>query len=185
MPRTKMDELVEELNSEEVVETTVKERKTKPKKKHFEPSDGVLCRSITQGGLFMDGEKTQIPYKWSDYGDEIEVEYRDLVAAVRRKSPFVFHPYFVVIDDDFIAEFPQLADFYEKAYSIRDLKEILKLPNNEMIAQLKQLPKGALDSFKSIASTQVANGKLDSVKKIKALDDFFDTDLNLLQSLFQ
>lgn len=185
MPRTKMDELVEELNSEEGVEQIVKERKPRAKKKHFEPTDGVLCRSITQGGLFMDGEKTQIPYKWTDYGDEIEVEYRDLVAAVRRKSPFVFHPYFVVIDDDFIAEFPQLASFYESAYSLRDLQDILKLPVNEMLAQLRQLPKGALESFKNIASTQVASGKLDSVKKIKALDDFFETDLNLLQSLFQ
>ncbi len=64
MPRTKMDDLVEVLNSEEEVEITeVKEKKAKAKKKHFEPTDGVLCKSITQGGLFMDGEKTQIPYK--------------------------------------------------------------------------------------------------------------------------
>ena len=140
MPRTKMDELVEALSSEEGFETSeTKEKKTKPKKKHFEPTDGILCRSITQGGLFMDGEKTQIPYKWSDYGDEIEVEYRDLVAAVRRKSPFVFHPYFIVDDDDFIAEFPQLATFYEQSYSMRDLLNILSLPNHEMIAQLKIL----------------------------------------------
>lgn len=184
MPRTKMDELVEELNSDEGFEKEVKEKKPK-KKKHFEPSDGVICRSITQGGLFMDGEKTQMQYKWSDYGDEIEVEYRDLVAAVRRRSPYVFNPYFIIDDDDFLAEFPQLEEFYQKSYSMRDLQNILSLPVNEMLAQLRQLPKGALESFKNIASTQVASGKLDSVKKIRALDDFFGTDYNLLQSLFQ
>ncbi len=88
-------------------------------------------------------------------------------------------------DDDFIAEFPQLAEFYEKSYSMKDLQGILALPVHEMLSQLKMLPKGALESLKNIASTQVASGKLDSVRKIKALDDFFGTDFNLLQSLFQ
>lgn len=182
MPRTKMDALVDELTEESGFVT---EEKPVKKKKQFDPSDGITCRSITQGGLFMDGLKTQIPYRWSDYGDEVEVEYRDLTAAVKGKSPFVFHPYFIVTDDDFIAEFPQLSQFYKEAYTMKDLRDILSLPVHEMLEKMKILPKGALESLKNIASTQIANGKLDSVRKIKALDDFFGTDLNLLQSLFQ
>ena len=183
MPRTKMDDLAEELNKDEGFEP---EALPAPKKrKKFDPSDGVVCRSVTQGGLFMDGLKTQIPYRWMDYGDEVDVEYRDLVAAVKAKSPFIFNPYFIVDDEDFVEEFPQLKKFYTESYSAGDLKEILSLPPHEMLSKMKTLPKGALESLKNIASTQVATGKLDSVKKIKALDEFFGTDLNLLQSLFQ
>jgi len=185
MPRTKLDKLVEELDKEETLENEEPKKKAKPKKKHFEPSEGVLCRSITQGGLFMDGDKTQIPYKWNDYGDEIEVEYRDLVSAVRRKSPFVFNPFFIIVDEDFVAEFPHLQEFYQKAESMIDLQAILDLPVHEMLAQLRLLPKGALESFKNVAATQITSGRLDSVRKIKALDEFFGTDFNLLQSLFQ
>ena len=133
----------------------------------------------------MDGIKTQMQYRWTDYGDEVEVEYRDLVAEVRTHSPFVFNPFFIVDDEDFVNEFPQLKQFYTQAYSIRDLKEILTLPVHEMVSKMKELPAGAVESLKTIASSQVASGKLDSVKKIKALDEFFGTDLNLLQSLFQ
>lgn len=182
MPRTRMDNLVDYDPQEELpLEEITKEKK----KKKFDPSDGISCRSVTQGGLFMDGLKTQIPYRWTDYGDEVDVEYRDLVAAVKGKSPFVFNPYFIIDNEDFVEEFPQLKKFYTESYSAKDLKDILTLPIHEMLAKMKILPSGALDTLKNIASTQVATGKLDSVKKIKALDEFFGTDLNLLQSLFQ
>lgn len=186
MPRTKLDDLVDVMESEEAAEE-VKEEKTvkKPKKKTFQPSEGIKCRSVVQGGLFMDGQKTQMQYRWTDYGDEVEVEYRDLVAEVRTRSPFVFNPFFIVDDEDFINEFPQLKQFYMQSYSVRELRDILNLPVGEMVSKMKTLPKGAVESLKTIASSQVASGRLDSVKKIKALDEFFGTDLNLLQSLFQ
>lgn len=157
--------------------------KETPVKKTFDQSDGIMCRSVTQGGLHMEGLKTKMMYDWSEYGDETEVEYRDLVAAVRTKTSFVFNPFFIIEDQDFISEFPQLQKFYNDQYSVKDLKEILELPVNEMIETINTLPNGAKESLKSIASTQVANGRLDSVKKIKALDEVFDTDLNLLSEL--
>lgn len=188
MPKTRLDNLVDELEAEESFEmpdNTKEKAPKKPKKKVFQPSEGIHCRSVVQGGLFMDGTKTQMTYRWVDYGDVVEVEYRDLVAEVRTHSPFVFNPFFIIDDDDFINEFPQLKQFYTQAYSMRELRDILNLPVNEMVAKMKELPKGAIESLKTIASSQVSSGRLDSVKKIKALDDFFGTDLNLLQSLFQ
>ena len=54
---------------------------------------------------------------------------------------------------------------------------------SEMIEAIKALPKGAAESLKSVAAQQVSTGQLDSVKKIKALDEFFGTDLNLIGEL--
>ena len=59
------------------------------------------------------------------------------------------------------------------------------MPVNEMIDAIKSLPKSALDTLKSIAASQVSVGQIDSVRKIKALDQIFGTDLNLLSELFQ
>ena len=53
-----------------------------------------------------------------------------------------------------------------------------------MKAEIEKLPEGALNSLKSIAAQQVANGIIDSVRKIRTLDDIFGTDLNLLSSIF-
>lgn len=174
MPKTNF---VKDVDDDEIIEE-------KPKaKKKFDQSDGIICRSITQGGLYLEGAKTKILYEWNDYGDESEVEYRDLVAEVRSKSQFVFRPCFIIEDEDFIKEFPQLEKFYKEKYTIKDLRSILKMDVSEMIEAIKALPKGAAESLKSIAAQQVSNGQLDSVRKIKALDEFFGTDLNLIGEL--
>jgi hypothetical protein len=42
------------------------------------------------------------------------------------------------------------------------------------------LPKGALNTLQSMASTEVSNKTLDSVQKIRYLDEVFGTELLLL-----
>lgn len=154
-------------------------------KKKFKQDEGIICRSVTVGGLWLDGVKSKNVYRWVEYGDETEIEYRDLVSMVRSRSAYIFNPMFIILDDDFVEEFPQLKKFYDEQYTVADLKSVLELPVSSMIATIKTLPQGAVSSLKNIASTQVANGQLDSVKKIKALDELFGTELNLLASLFQ
>lgn len=173
----KVEEVVEE---KAPVETKKKEAKSK---KVFDQADRILCRSVTPGGLYLDGAKTKQAYSFSDYGDETEIEYRDLVALVHVKSSYLFHPYFVVEDRDFVAEFPNLAEFYAEFYDDLDLEGILELPLGAMIEKLKKLPAGAAENLKVIASSQVADGRLDSVKKIKELNEFFGIDLNLIAEL--
>lgn len=163
-------------------ETVEKQETTKKK---FKQDEGIVCRSVTVGGLWLDGVKSQNVYRWVEYGDETEIEYRDLVSMVRARSAYIFNPMFIILNDDFVEEFPQLKKFYDEQYTVADLKGVLELPVNSMIATIKTLPQGAVSSLKNIASTQVANGQLDSVKKIKALDELFGTELNLLASLFQ
>lgn len=175
MPRQMTKKTVEDSTTEE---TVVK------KKKVFDQSDGVMCVSITQGKLYVEGSKTGMLYSFSDYGDETEIEYRDLVGLIRSKDKSVFEPRFVVNDKDFIEEYPALKKFYDDEFSIKNIKKILLMPDDQMVAEIEKLPRGAADSLKSIAAEQVANGEIDSVRKIKALDTVFGTNLNLLGELF-
>lgn len=183
MPRTKMDDLAEELNRDE--EGVVTEPAKVEKKKKFAQTDLIMCRSVTSGGLFLEGSKTKQLYQWNDYGDESEVEYRDLVSEVRIKSPFVFDPRFIVENEDFVEEFPQLKQFYSQYLSVRELRDILNLPVNQMAKKISELPKGAKDSLRNIASSMVSSGAIDSVSKIKKLDEIFETDMEFLSSLLQ
>lgn len=162
-------------------EKKIEERKVEKKK--FNPEDGISCRSVTVGDLWYEGTKSHNVYNWVDYGDENEVEYRDLAALVRSRSNYVYGPLFVIEDEEFIAEFPQLQKFYDEQYTVDDLKGVLKLSVNDMVNTIKTLPQSAVNSLKNIASTQVASGQLDSLKKIKALDEIFGTELNLLSSI--
>lgn len=64
-------------------------------------------------------------------------------------------------------------------YEVSDLNEILELPIPQMVDTIKRLPKGAKESVKGIASTLIESHMLDSVHKIKALDEIFGTKMLL------
>ena len=187
MPRTKFisNDEEEKVSKKKIFEEEAFEEKVPEKKvRKFDANDGIRCRSIVQGGLYMEGKKTNMTYSWTDYGDISEVEYRDLVAEIHSKSRYIFNPWFIIEDEDFLEQFPNVRDFYERSYTVKDLKKILNLPVDQMIEEINKLPNGAKDSIKSIAAKQVSTGVLDSVSKIKALDNLFGTDLNLIGSFF-
>ena len=69
-------------------------------------------------------------------------------------------------------------------YSTKDLRDILTLNPFEMRKVIETLPDGAKESIKNIAVTQISNGQLDSVKKIKLIDEIFGTEMIMLTNLF-
>lgn len=86
----------------------------------------------------------------------------------------------MIDDDDFVEEFPQLKKFYTENYSVGDLEVILTYPVDRMMEEIKALPKSTIESLKVLAASSINNGDLDSVSKIKALDEFFGTKLSIL-----
>ena len=74
---------------------------------------------------------------------------------------------------------PALDEAYGSLYSIKDLKDILKQTPDQMQKSIASLPEGAKDSIKTISATMVDNGTLDSVRKVKVLDEIFGTEMLL------
>ena len=170
-------------NTAEVKTETKKE--VKKEKRKYEQSEGILCKSITSGGLYMPGLKSNILYTWIDSGDQIEVEYQDLLAAIRSNNSYVMRPFFVIEDEEFVSQFPQLKKLYDTLYSVGELKDVITdLSPADMKATILSLPQGAQDSIKHIASKMVSDGTLDSVRKIKILDEIFDTEMSVMTGLF-
>ena len=164
-------------------ETVVESVKNTPRK--YDADEGIPCRSIVSGGLYMSGIKSRIMYEWADNGDVTEVEYQDLVAAIRSNVNYITKPYFIIEDDEFIAQHPQLDKIYSSMYSIKDLRDVLTdLSPNSMKNTILALPDGAKESIKNLASQMISNGTLDSVQKIKILDEIFETRLMLMTELF-
>lgn len=182
MPKTKLSKLVDE-EDVEIIENEVEKKVEIPKKKVFQQTDGVICRSVVSGPLFVEGPKTNMIYTFSDYDDETELEYRDLVALVRSKDKAVYEPRFIIDDEDFLNEYPAVEKFYSDQFTTKDIRAILEMSDNEMRVAIKKLPKGAIDNLKTIAATQVSKGRLDSIKKIKTLNELLGIDLDLVGEL--
>ena len=172
--------------SESVVETknievSIVEENTAPRK--FVADDLIKCISITSGELLMVGEKTKTLYRWADRGDEQDIEYQDLIYATRANSGFVFKPRFVIDDEEFLDQNPSVREKYETMYTLADIQDVLALDPQSMRQTILNLPDGAKESIKSMAATMITSGALDSVTKIKILDEIFDTQLMLMTEL--
>lgn len=159
------------------------EETPKKEKRVFHADDMILCRSVTVGKLVMVGQTNNTVYRWMNYGDEIEIEYRDLSALVRAHSPYVYTPYFIVEDEDFIAEFRELDKFYKEKFTISELTDILRMNEGDMEDAIAVLPKGAKEQFINLASTQISTGELDSVRKIKVLERILGVDFSLVAGI--
>ena len=183
--KTTETDTVSEAVTEPVAAEPVKTVEVKKEKKTYAPTDGIPCKSITNGGLYMPGLKSNILYTWIDAGDVIEIEYQDLQAAIRSNNSYVMNPFFVIEDEELVAQFPQLKKIYDALYSVGELEDVLtELSPGDMKATILSLPKGAQDSIKHLASKMVSDGRLDSVRKIKVLDEIFDTEMSIMTGLF-
>ena len=166
----------------EKAETKVVE--SKKETKTYAPEDTIRCRSLVSGGLYIEGSRSHILYSWADCGDVADVEYRDLIYLVRtREDPNIYSPRIIIEDEDFVEQNKSVKDFYDSMYTTGDLNEILLLPVSQMKTEIEKLPKGAKESIKGIASTLIDSHVLDSVQRIKALDEIFGT--NMLLTLVQ
>ncbi len=148
-------------------------------KRKYENEEGIPCKSITSGLLLVDGEKSGRLYRWGDYGDVEYIEYRDLVYMITTRRNWVYKPRFIIQDREFVEQNVMLKELYDKLYKTNDLKDILGLPIPEMVAEIQSLPSGAYDAIQDVAASMIAYGSLDSVKKIKALDEIFGSSLLL------
>ena len=184
-PKTTVVE-TETINEDIIDNIEVKETVTPvivKEKKVFTDSDYILCRSVWSGGLNVISQSGNL-YEFKDYGAECEINYRDLVTMIRRGSEHVFLPRFVILDEDFLKDFPTVQRVYGTMYTKEDLVEILELPITHMRTEIEKLPKVTKDSMRNLVATQIANGRLDSISKVRALTEIFNSDFNLLSDLF-
>ena len=175
------DETVEETVVEEKVETPKKKSKAIVKEDTvtYKDDDMIPCKSVTSGGLSFIGF-SGTKYRFADYGMVEYVSYGDLKREAQSVNPlnYLYYPRFVVIDPAFVEKFPKLEDFYNQFYmEDGEFDKILDLPKERMIEEIAKLPRGCKESLKGIVATRLANGTLDSVQKVKALDEIFGTKL--------
>lgn len=153
------------------------------KKKQFTDSDYILCRSVWFGGLNVTC-KSGNTYEFSKYDSECEINYRDLVTLIRKHSDHIFLPRFIIEDQDFLEDFPNVRNVYKKMYTTSDLLNILNLSNSQMKSEIEKLPIEAKDTLCKMIATEIAKGHIDSISKVRVLSEIFNSDFDLISKLF-
>ena len=162
----------------EEVKVTSKKPVAKSSRK-YAPDDMITCRSVTYGELLLTGVKSKLLYTWANYNDTTEVEYQDLQALKSTKSSYLFKPRFVIEDEELVEQWSKdFGDMYKNIIDV-DVEDLFKLPLNQFKSKLKKSPKGVQQAVKNLAGEKILNGSLDSLAKIKAIDEILGTDLKL------
>lgn len=173
----------EDIVVEEDIKTEVK--KTKPAQqptRKFSPGDMIPCRSITYGELLLTGAKTKLLYTWSNYGDVTEMEYQDLQALKSTRSSYLFKPRFIIEDIELVEQWSgDFKKMYDEIIEM-DVEDLFRLPVGQLKAKLKKAPAGVQLAVKNVAGEKIMNGSLDSLAKIKAIDEVLGTQLMLYVS---
>lgn len=174
-------------NEDIVVEEEVKTdaKKAKPVQKavrKFAPGDMIPCRSITYGELLLTGAKTKLLYTWANYGDVTEMEYQDLQALKSTRSSYLFKPRFIIEDEELVEQWSgDFKKMYDEIVEM-DVESLFRLPVGQLKAKLKKAPAGVQLAVKNVAGEKIMNGSLDSLAKIKAIDEVLGTQLMLYVS---
>lgn len=162
-----------DIDTSKVTETQIKE----PKK--YAPNDMIPCRSITYGELLHPGIKSKMLYVWANYGDITPVEFQDLQALKSTKSTYLFKPRFIIEDPELVEQWQNDLGYIYDDIIATDVEELFRLPVNQLKAKLKKAPAGIQQAVKNIAGEKIMNGSLDSLAKIKAIDEVLGTELKL------
>ena len=170
-----------EVITEESVEQEVKKPVAKTPRK-YAPDDLIPCRSVTYGELLLSAPKSKLMYVWANYNDVTEVEFQDLQALKSTRSNYLFRPRIVIEDEELVEQWSKdFKDMYSKITHV-DVEEIFDLPLGKFKTALKNAPKGVQQAVKNIAGEKIMNGSLDSLAKIRAIDEILGTDLKLYLS---
>jgi len=145
------------------------------KTKKYAKTTLIPCRSICNGVLYVQGSNSGSDYMFWNFDDIQDVQYQDLDAFIKRHATCVYKPQFIIEDEEFIAQHPEVQKIYDSMYTKKDLREILSLSTSDMIRTIKELPIGAKEAIKGLAASMIERGSLDSIEKVKALDEIFGT----------
>ena len=167
---------------EVITEESAEQEVKKPTPRKYAPDDLIPCRSVTYGELLLSAPKSKLMYVWANYNDVTEVEFQDLQALKSTRSNYLFRPRIVIEDEELVEQWSKdFKDMYSKITHV-DVEEIFDLPLGKFKTALKNAPKGVQQAVKNIAGEKIMNGSLDSLAKIKAIDDILGTDLKLYLS---
>ena len=141
----------------------------RPKTVDLDPNMYVPVRNGFNGKLVYISRKSGERYVWEHFGDEQDVELRELRAAKTSYKAFYVNNWFLIDDPDVI-EYLGVERFYKNALSYEDFDSLFDMSPEEIEQKISLLSNGQKTSLKYRARQLIKEGKIDSIKVINMLE---------------
>lgn len=159
-----------ETNMKEAPQEIADKSEPKPKAKVLGPTDYATVRNGTQGVLIYKNIHTGETFVWERFGDEQEMELRELKNAKSANKKFFINNWFL-FDDPAVIDYLGVGQYYKYALNTEEFEELFTKSAEEIAAILPNLSAGQKKSVGYRAYQLVKSGEIDSMKVIKALED--------------
>ena len=159
-------------------ETSVKEVKAEKPivPKEVDVNQLITVRNGFQGKLSYRSKRTGEKFVWSEFGDEQEMELRELKAAKNTYKKF-FKDNWFMFNERWVPEYLGVSQYYKNSLPIDEFDEVFDLTAEELKATIRLLSHGQKKSLAYRARVLIASGDIDSRKKIIALEEALGTEL--------
>ena len=166
------------------------ESKKSAAKKNVKLDDTVLInvKSNTFGTLFFKNPRTGDSTTWSHFGDVQQVTMGDLRAMKGNQRAFYENQWIYIVDvedegyEDVTAEdickVLMVTQYYKNVLDPDNFSQIFTWPEEKVRERVAMMNAGAKLNLLVAANTAIKNGTLDSLKRIKVLEDILGCELD-------
>lgn len=144
--------------------------------KDIDPTQYVTVRNGFQGGLFYRSSRTGEGFKWHEFGDEQEMELRELRNAKNSHKKYFINNWFM-FDEDWIIDYLGVGQYYKNAITIEEFDNIFDKNPSDIKKIISGLSEGQKKSVAYRAKNLITSGDIDSNKAIKALEESLGIEL--------
>lgn len=181
MANTNTRTKTEAKTNDTAVEKPVAEKTAKSSSKPIVPKDIDLSQIVTvrngfQGRLLYKSPRTGERFVWPAFGDEQEMELRELRNAKNTYKKYFANNWFM-FDEDWIPEYLGVSKFYKNAIPIDQFDEIFKLPADKLEQRINKLSPGQRKSVAYRARTLINSREIDSLNTIEMLERVLGIEL--------
>lgn len=166
------------------------DKASKPVKKSVKLDDTVLInvKSNTYGTLFFRNPRTGDTTEWSHFGDVEQLTMGDLRAMKGTQRAFYENQWIYIMDvedegyedvtADDIYKALMVSQYYKSILDPDNFDQIFSWPEAKVKERITMMSSGAKMNLMVAANTAIKSGKLDSLKRIKVLEELLGCELD-------
>lgn len=145
------------------------------------PKDVDLEQYITvkngfHGRLIYISNRTKERFVWEEFGDEQEMQLRELRDAKNSKKDFFINNYFI-FEETWVIDWLGLSRFYKHSINAENFDEIFTKSADELTAILADMTDAQKRSVGYRARHLISTGEIDSMKVVNTLERVLKLDL--------
>ena len=145
---------------------------TAPKKRTVDPSTSVIVRNGFRGVLVYTSPRTGETYTWDAFGDEQEMELRELMNVKASNKAFFENNWFLFDkENEWAIDELKVRQYYKNSIGYDEFDALFSMESGELRATLSKLSSGQKTAVAMRARELVDEGKIDSLKVIHAIED--------------